>query len=418
MIVQIGLPILLLAALVVAYLSAKTWGWGHVSLGLALFFATLGFLVLGAETLRIHAVLRKQVQDRETRLAQVAAQDAALIRGTDDPQIINQLAAAELTVPEGAEEIPGINELRHQTHLVTRIRGRVWREVAPAGPPDAQTFAVKVRVAAPDPHGIAEGTLVYAFLTGPAPSAQQPQGASFLGEFRVVGDATGPELTLVPVMNWAPTDAEVARLAAAVQARAPWELYEAMPVDRHDIFAGMTEEQLRQILPPQSVEEYIRQGTEAKPDDDEWHRVGYDADGNRLGIENWDKAVTFRYERQLRDYGFLFHELAQRRTELIADIAAVKQDTERLNAALVSAKQLEQYRIEEKRKLQHDLAGMQRDLAAIEQLQTQVEQQLTNARQALTTFLADNNRLVGELARLQQVSAERINLTSQPLAAP
>lgn len=415
MIVQIGLPILLLAALVVAYLSAKTWGWGHVSLVLALFFASLGFLVLGAETLRIHAVLRKQVQDREARLAQVEAQNEALVTGSDDPQIINQLAAAELTVPEDAEEIPGINELRHQLHLVTRIRGRVWRDVAPVGPPDAQTLAVKVRVAAPDPHGIAKDTIVYAFLAGPAPSAQQPQAASYIGEFHIA-DAAGQELTLVPVMNWSANDAEVTRLAAAV--RVSWELYETMPVDQHEIFAGMTEEQLRQILPPQSVEEYIRQGAEAKPDDDQWHRVGYDADGNRLGPENWDKAVTFRYERQLRDYGFLFHELAQRRTGLLAEIAAVTQDTQRLNTALASAKQLEQYRLDEKRKLEHDAAGLKRDLAAIRRLQGQVEQQLKNARQALTTFLADNNRLVGELARMQQVAADQINLTSQPVGAP
>lgn len=405
MIVQIGLPILLLAALVVAYLSAKTWGWGHVSLVLALFFASLGFLVLGAETLRIHAVLRKKVDDLEKRLVQVEAQDKALLHGTDNPQTIGQLQALELNVPEGAEEIPGISELRHQTHLLTRLRGRVWREVVPLGPPDAQTFAVKVRVPAPEPHGIAANTLVYAFLEGPAPSAQQPQGASFLGVFKVA-EVNGAELTLEPVMNWAATDAEVARLAGAIQAQVLWELYETMPIDRHEIFAKMTPEQLQQILPPQSVEEYVRHGTEAKPDDDEWHRVGYDADGNRLGPENLDKAVTFRYERQLRDYGFLFQELAKQRTELLAEIDIVKQDTERLNAALASAKQLAQYREEEKRKLDHDLAGLQRDLTAIRRLQAQVEKQLKNAQQAFTTFLADNNRLVDDLARLQNASVD------------
>jgi hypothetical protein len=190
-----------------------------------------------------------------------------------------------------------------------------------------------------------------------------------------------------------------------------------MPIDRHEIFAGMTEEQLRQILPPQSVEEYIRQGTEARPDDEELRRTGYDADGNRLPPDKWAEAVTFRYERQLRDYAYLFQELAERRTELLADIAIAKQDTERLNAALASGQQVLQYREEEKRKLQHDLAGLQRDLSAIRRLQQQVEQQLQNARQAFTSLLAENNRLVGELARLQNVSSAQVNLTSQPVAA-
>lgn len=408
MIVQIGLPILLLAALVVAYLSAKTWGWGHVVLGLSLFFATLGFLILGAEALRIHAVLRKQVYEREKLVEQLQVQDRALVHGSDQSGLVNQLRGTELTLPDDADSIEGINELRHQMNLVTRVRGRVWRDVRP-NPQASTPQSIKVQVTSPDPHGIAQDTILYAFQEGPAPTAQQP-GGSYLGEFKVQAVA-GQEVTLVPVMNWHPTDPEVARLGQALAT--PWVLYETMPVDRHEIFADMSEDELRAILPPQSVEEYIRQGTEATADDDEWHRVGYDADGNRVGPENWDQAVTFKYERQLRDYAFLFHDLAQRRTELEANIASTKQDTERLTAALESAKKLQQYREQEKRKLDHDLNGMKGDLAAIQKLQAQVEQQLNNARQLLTSLLAANNQLVAELAKLQQAMAGRGNLAAQ-----
>ena len=36
-----------------------------------------------------------------------------------------------------------------------------------------------------------------------------------------------------------------------------------MPLDRHEIFAGKTDQQLQQLLPKKSVNEYIRDGKPA-----------------------------------------------------------------------------------------------------------------------------------------------------------
>ena len=93
-------------------------------------------------------------------------------------------------------------------------------------------------------------------------------------------EAAGLQAKLVTVNEL--DDHEKQRLA---NSRGPWSMYETMPVDQLELFAGLSEEQLEKLLPEASVEEYIRQGTPAGPDDDEWHVIGFDADDNQVRPE-------------------------------------------------------------------------------------------------------------------------------------
>ncbi len=400
---QIFLLLLVLASFVIAFFSARTWHWGHVLVVLGIFLSTLGFLVLAAETLRIHAVLRTRVNQLEGQLAEVRAQNDALVRGTGDAQIIGQLQSKDppLQMFEGTESLLSIEELDHRLLLATRIRGRVWRNVAPAGI-DAATGAVRIAAEQPVPAGFNADTVVYLFEEGPAelPAADgRPQGKQYLGEFRVV-EAAGQQATLLPVL---PMDNfERARLAAS---RGPWAVYETMPVDRHQIFAGMSEEELRKILPRQSVEEYIRHGKEASKDDDEARIAGFDENGNRILPEQLGEAAKRIYQRRLRDYAADFDELARRRIAMEVDIQAVKKDNERLAAAHTSAKQLQAFREDEIKKLSIDLAGITKERQTIDAHLAQVEQQLATAHELLAATLKRNSQLAAELARLQLRSA-------------
>jgi hypothetical protein len=193
-------------------------------------------------------------------------------------------------------------------------------------------------------------------------------------------------------------DFERKRLAAS---KGPWALHETMPVDQEKLFAGLTEEQLRKWLPAKSVQEYLRHGTVAGPDDDQWHRMGVDEEGKPVGPDNMDKAAKILYQRRLRDYSVEFDELARERVVLLANIAGVTKDNERLKAALVSAKALRAFREEEKRKLSIDLAGITKERAAIEKHLAQVQQELAAARQELAAKLDENARLAEQLSRLQ-----------------
>jgi len=405
LIIQILLLLLVLAALVAAYFSTKTWHWAHVLVVLGVFLSAVAYLFLAAETLRINGVWRSQANRSRRELTDVEARIEALQRGTEDSRLIGTLAGDEVHVPEEADEIPSVGDLDHQLHMAVRVRGRVWRDVKPAGV-DPQTGKTHVTVEAPQPPGIRPDAILFAFEQGEPVLPDPTQGPQYLGEFRVTG-AVDQDVTLEPVL---PMDEfELQRLSGS---QGPWILYESMPVDRYKLFAGKTEEELRKMLPEESVQEYIRQGTPAGPDDDEWHRVGFDEEGNQLGPDELDKAVRQEYRRRLRDYATEFEELARQRVLLLTDVAAVTQDNVQLQAAAKSAEELQAFREEESRKLKIDLAGIEKEREVIDAHLATVEQQLANARRLLDETLRENARLADQLAALQDQLKAKIDQES------
>lgn len=399
MVIWIVILLLLIASITAAYFGARVWHWFHVTLVVFVFLAAVGYFVLAAEVLRINAVLRKQANDLEKQLAGVKADVEALEHGTRDTQVINSLAAQEVTIPEGAESIPSLEDLEHRLHLVTRLRGRVWRKVAPTGF-DPKSGSVAVTIEEPKPPGIAPDTILFLFEQGAAPTSDAP-GAQYLGEFRVK-EIAGQQATLVSLNQF--DEFEANRIASS---RGPWTLHETMPIDQNELYAGFTEEQLRKLLPADSVDEYIRQGKPAGPDDDEWHVIGFDEEGNQVGPEKMDKAVKKVYQRRLRDYAVEFSELNRRRVLLLANIAAVTQDNLRLKESLTSAKGLEEFRTEEIRKLSIDLAGVKKERKVIDTHLATVQQQLANAQELLKDAIAENRRLSEELAQRDARYRER-----------
>lgn len=414
--VQIGLAILVIAAIVVAFLSARTWHWSQVVVVIGIALSTVGFFVLAAETLRINAVLRSQANQLESQLATVKAGNAALEHGTNDPAIINQLRnepwpdGAEAPIPEDAESIPSISELNHELHLETRLRGRVWRKVMPAGI-NPQNGAVTINIPAPTPAGISADTVVYLFEEGEPqlPAADgTPRGPQYLGEFRV-SEAAPQGATLVPVLTL--DDFERRRLAAS---QGPWSLYEVMPVDRYAIFEGTPDDELKQKLPAQSIEEYLRHDKPANEADEEQRKAGFDENDKRLPPDQIGEAVKVLYQRRLRDYALEFDELAKRRAMLSTDLQGVILDIERLTAALASAQELQAFREDEKRRLTSDLAGVTKEREAIAAHLKLVQQQLARAKALLAETLERNRRLAEQLAARQARAAEPLGGPPSP----
>lgn len=407
MIIWIVILVLFIVSLVAAYFASRYWHWAHVTLVVLIFLSAVGYFVLAAEVLRINAVLRKQANQLETQLTQTKGQIDALVRGTKNSQLLNSLRGipgttegSELKIADEAEELPSISQLEHDLHLVTRLRGRVWRQVAPAGF-DAPTGTLSVTIAAPTPSGLEPGRILFLFEDGPPAHPDPNEGPQYIGEFRVT-EVTGQQAKLVTVNKL--DDVEMQRIT-----RSPgnWAMYETMPVDEVELFAGKNADELKKLLPEASVEEYIRQGTPAGPDDDEWHVVGFDAEGNQLGPDDIGKAVKKTYQRRLRDYATEFAELNRHRVMLLASVAAVTEDNARLKSALASAEKLGAFRNEEIRKLSIDLAGLKKEREIIEQHLTTVEQQLATTRKLLGEAIAENRRLADDLARREAQRLER-----------
>lgn len=377
LIVQIVLGLAVLVGLVTIIMSSKNWHWTQLVLVLFIFFTGIGFLFLGAETVRIHRNLRAGIPKLEKQLAGVEKQNDELLNGAGDR--------------------PGILELDHRLQIVTRERGRAWRGVMPAGQVDQQG-RVAVEIAKPQPHGLAQDAIVYAFKSG-----DPAQGAEYLGEFRVTAvQETGA--TLEPVLL---VDNRMGRRLDASEG--PWSLYETMPIDRHRLFTGLTEEQLREMLPPESVEEYIRHGSEATPDDDEWHVIGFNDKDERVGTENMDQAVKRLYDRDLRDYAFIFNQLAGEKVAVLAQQRAVTEDNVKLTKALAGAEATGEFRQQQIDALSSDLAGMKQDRSAIESHRDAVLGQLQQFESAVKDYQQVNSTLAKQLSEQQLGLVRYIN---------
>ena len=329
-------------------------------------------MYLAAETIRIHRNLRSNLANLERQAEDFERRNYQFINGA-------------------GPDTPGIVQLTHQLRMKTRERGRVWRQVAPAGPLDEQGRR-EVAIPSAAPHGLQADTVVYVFEAGHPNVANPPEGQQYLGEFRVVeSNETGVVLEVANVLD----NRTGERLA---RSQGPWTLYESMPMDRYSTFAGMDEDELRARLPASVVEEYIRHGQEPTPNADPRHVVGFDENDQLLPPGELNNAVRKTYRRPLRDFAFLFAELIKERAVLMARIDAVREDNVKLEAALASAEKLAAFREEQKGLMQSDLAGMEKDRTAIEAHLQAVRQQLQNARQLVGDLLTANSELADELA--------------------
>jgi cell division protein FtsB len=378
---QILLGVLVLGGLVAIFLSTKYWHWSLVTLTSFIFLFGILFLVLAADTMRIHRNLRMNLPRLEEQISQLEKQNHQLQRGLDQDL--------------------GIAQLEHQLRMVTRERGRAWRQVAPAG--QLNQGRIEVTIPAPAPHGLAKDTIVYAFETGDANPNEPAGGRQYLGEFRVVETKeTGAVLESVGILDQRTGE----RLA---RSQGPWSLYETMPVDRHKTFAGLEEADLRKLLPANVVDLHIRHGQEADANADPRNVVGLDENGKQLPPDEIDNAAKKVFQRPLVDYAYLFSELARQKVVLLARIDAVTEDNAKLTAALESAEKLSVFREDQIKLMKSDLAGMKKDRAAIEAHLKAVNVQLENARKLIEDFLAANSELAQDLANREAALRKAID---------
>lgn len=389
--IQILLVLALLAGLIAPFIGNKTWHWSQLVLVVCIALAGIGFLFLGAETVRTHHVLRAKI-----------------------PKLENDLKAADElqdTLINGSGDTPGTLDLEHRLQMISRDRGRVWRNVMPVGDVSDQG-QVEIEISQPKPHSLANGSIIFAFEANPPASDDAPApfeasaGKQYLGEFRVI-KVKGSGVVLEPVQLINQRTGQ--RL---LESQGPWSLYETMPADRHSIFADMAEEELRQLIPPESIEEYVRHGTPVTADDNEFDRIGLDENDQLLGPDDFDKAVKFLYDRPLHDYAYLFAELAQKRVLLRTKIQGITEDNARVAESIESAKRLGKFRQQQKESLTTDLTGMKQDRQAIESHRDLLLRQLTNAQQKIDQTLAGNFKNAKLLTERQLNRIQLINSTA------
>jgi hypothetical protein len=418
LVLQIVVALVVLVGLITIIMSIKNWHWAQMLLVLSLFFASIAVLVLGLEVFRIHKTFRKGMPALEKQIADVEEENRALERGTRDELLASRIFPDGLPFNMEAEgRMPAMDVWKQRLQVQARQRGRVWAGATPAGRVDAATGQVPVVIAAPRPHGLTQDAIVYVFEQGPPNPAAPDRPAQYLGEFRVTA-VTDNGVTLQSVQGLDPrTGGRLARSASTPGA--VWKLYETMPMDNHEHFAGLNEQQLGQVLPTASLPEYLRHGTKATPDDDERHRAGFDEEGKRVGADNAAKATEWRYDRQLRDYAYLFAELTRQRVVLLAQRAGLIEDNGRLKAANESALKLSAHRQREIAALKSDLEHMKGDRQVIENFLATVRQQLSRARELVVNLIQENDQLAQNLIEAQLAQLRTITAaTPSPQVTP
>lgn len=412
MLVPILLGVVTLVVFVAVFLARKHWHWAHLLLLVAFYFSAVGYIVLASQSLSIRTKYQEQEDKAITQTEKQTAENTALATGTKERGVMSRLSRKDVSIREEADEIGGILRLEHQVRMLNRDHGRVWRGAVPMSI-DQQTGTVTVgfpiAVAAPvedeepteeavpvaGPLDLQRDAVVHIFEQGSASMNDPGAGRQYLGEFRVT-EVEGRQAVLEPLGQLTLDSYAGERL---LDSQGPWIVYESMPVDDLDLFARFSDEELQQLLPAESVGEYIRDGEPANADDDPYRREGLDADGLVVGTD--EEAVSYRFRRLPRDYSYLFNDLSREQADLIALMQASQTDVAKLTTALASAKKLTIFREEELQKLENDLKLLQRDRQAITQHVKALQAQIAKAERLLSETLQLNASLAAKISRSQ-----------------
>jgi hypothetical protein len=340
--------------------------WNKVLVGL-IGVASLVLFYLAARTMKTHQYWRELAAKYEQRIEQVDKANQTLVEGSGRA---------------GTPGEPGIRQLRLDLNQLLQDRGRAWFdcEAKVSVNPARDTAVITVTINEPDPHGIAEGTVLYGFE-----GADVQKRGRYLGEFRVAkSDEKQKQVTLAPTSRLSPR--EIERLGAA---KGPWVLYETMPRDNHEIFAALSDEEKKAMLPAASLPEYLKDGK---------------------------AAGGGKYVRPLRDYHVFFTADRVQRTLLVDAIDAATRDEKLLQDALAEAKQQEEA-------VKVDLAAAKEEVTksrgqrdAVTAYYQALEKELAAVRADIARRIETNKAMAGRIAKMQLEAVRCIDERTRAMA--
>ncbi len=341
--------------------------WNKVLLGL-IFVLSLGFFYMAAQTLKMHQVWRTSAQQYEEAIAQAQEEADQLKNG----------------VLEGLQvKKAGVRQLKDALDREVFMRGRVWRGVQPASRPTQQDpegqFELMVDLQN-EGHQITDQMTVYLFEEKLA-----RDGGQYLGEFRVSG-LGGTQITLKPAKRM--NDQEYNRLTKSA---GPWMLYERLPMDRHDLFDGVPEEELKAMLPEAAYREILKHGKPADPDDPP------------------ERVVNGKYQRPLVDFALALGYAHIRWSEWIDQIKSIQRDLEAVKTALALAEARQKLHGQEKADVQKELADMEAQRDAVAAHLKEVEEALAARYTMIQQTVEKIQNLARQIARFQLEATRRID---------
>jgi hypothetical protein len=306
-------------------------------------------------------------------------------------KLTKQLRAENKQLTDGVpgQGEPGVRQLRGDLHKLLIFRQGVWSDCIAKVKvlPDERTADVTVTIGQPLPHGITEGTVLYAFE-----STDVRKKGRYLGQF-VTTAKSDKQITLHAAVKL--NDREINKLKST---RGLWLLYELMPQDNHDTFASLTEAELRALLSAEVVGEYIKDGKPASKDDPP------------------ERVVGGKYVRPLRDYVILFGWQREHCILLQDSIEAAKRDKQLIVDALALALKQEEDAKKENALAGTDLDEANRQKDVVASYCAALEARVKALREAVAQLIKTNQAMADQIASCQLEAARRIDERTRAMA--
>jgi hypothetical protein len=271
-------------------------------------------------------------------------------------------------------------------------RGRVWKncERVAGVQVDRQTGKFTLTTDEPIPNGITDKMIVYIL-----DEVGAQKGGQYLGEFKVVGVAE-KKVAVEPTRKL--DDDELERLS---KSRGPWTLYEILPHDNHHTFADLSKEELKALLPAESLAEYAKDGKPAQ--------AGDNRDPNRVDSKG-------NYVRFLRDYAAMYRNYRLQQARFTDLYQAAERDRQFVKEAYDDALLQEKFVATEQAGLKNDLAARLREAKAVHLHLAAVRQKLIAIQEDVKLKIKANLALAGEIAKTQLEAARRIDQRTRTIA--
>ena len=175
-------------------------------------------------------------------------------------------------------------------------------------------------------------------------------------------------------------------------------LYELMPVDRHNAFTDLPEDERKAMLPERSLVEYNRDGQGAASDDPK------------------ECVVNGKYQRRLRDYKEIFKTCHSERTLFVDLYEALTRDEQYLKDALADAQRQLQFAEQEVALTKTDWTVAKKEQKAVIDHQAILESRLAGLQQLVTQRIKENLTIAAEIAKIQLNAARRIDERTRTMA--
>jgi len=386
--------------------------------------AVFPVVYFAAGVLNINQAWRTKVASLNKMLEADQKQNELLKNGDFKAQTSNY------TPPLAPKGELGVAQLTAARDALKVGRSRMWyATLNPQSLDDAaQTLIIQMQGTAPNSplkeHGIKDQAQIFVFSNPPNDGMNQNKSAfdksshHYLGEFTVNNLVVGPE--------GIPASADLPLKAASPLTAAEWQLlrggsgelvvYDAMPSDQHDVFLGLSEQEIRTYIPDQTAEQYLADGK----DIEKFPALKADPELSQSVVDGVDPTTGAKikvFHRPLRRYDLIFRDAAARLTAINNRLLMITKELEYAKRAEAKATAQLTKLDEIKAAAQDEMNVLQREQKIAQTHLTALQAKVAELTQELKTQLATNRRLAEEIAgrKTAMLPAPPANATA-PLA--